>query len=125
MAMSDSATDEDSVCRYPRLGVSDVPEEWIEYAKETGDVLLLGTDKQVVFVQYVESEQFGDGYTWATDSVQSESGRRSDSWATDSLVERWFSEAASRHNVWPMDIDETPLRNSRQREAALEGVSRE
>lgn len=111
--MSETEDTKTEVCRYPRHGIHDTPEEWIEAAKELDKVVLLDTENDAVFAYYVETDEFDDGYTWRTNAIDPDTGRRVTAHTSDGLVERRFEEAVSKHRAFLLDPEETPLREDR------------
>lgn len=102
---SESGGPRDNRPRFP-----DDVDGWIAFAKTEADVVMLDAENQTVFVHYFESDEFDRGWTWVANGVN-EAGRRSNSYATDNLVRRWFEEAlgTGHGQAYPMDLDEAPI----------------
>lgn len=94
----------------PRPRTPSTPDEWMEKTAEEDVVVLLEAADQTVFVARVESGEFDRGYRWVSNSIDPESGYRTNSSSThENLIRRWFEEAVPRARAWTMDPDETPL----------------
>lgn len=94
----------------PRPRTPNTPEEWIEEAKQNDTVVMLEAEEQTVFVAHVETDEFERGYKWKANSIDPESGARTNSFAThENLIKRWFDEAVPGGRAWTMDWEETPL----------------
>lgn len=105
---SEPASDRENIDVRPRL--PDTPEEWKQAAEEEDVVVMLEAEEQAVFVAHVETDEFERGYKWIANSIDPESGLRSNSFAThENLIDRWFREAVPNCGAWKMDPDETPL----------------
>lgn len=105
-------TDGTETLRDRRPRTPDTVEEWMDYARNNYEVLMLEAEEQTVFVYYHETDGFDRGYTWVSNSIDPQSGVRADSYTHENLIERWFREAVPRSRVWAFNRGETPLRGS-------------
>ena len=97
----------------PRPRTPDTPEEWMAKVREENGAVMLEADDQTVFVAYVKSDKFdGQEGTWVGNSIDHESGYRTNAYSTESLVETWFHEAVPRGRAFEMDVERTPLGGS-------------
>ena len=81
-------------------------DEWLSYLKENTDKsAFIDAEKDAVFVAWNPEEEM-----WRSNSTDQESGNRSTSYTHANLVERWFREGFRTDGVWPLDRDNTPIR---------------